>query len=285
MLVFYLILTGIFAGLIGAIAGIGGGVLIVPVLTLILNIPIHLAIGTSIISVLVTSLAASIRYFRKDIINIPLGLTLEIPTTIGGIIGSITLAFLKNNILFLIFGFFLIAAGVFTFIKNRLYGENVINGSFNTEKKHGSRNSSIFDSSYYDESYGKKVEYRIKKIVPGSAISVFAGILSGLLGVGGGVVKVPVMHLIMDAPLKVATSTSIYMIGITAVVSSIIHFYNGFINPALVIPVVTGILIGAVSGSFAAIKIKSRYIALVIMIVFTLIGILMFLRGAGILKY
>ncbi len=285
MLLLYLGLTGILAGFIGSVVGIGGGVLIVPVLTLLLKIPIHLAIGTSIISVLVTSLAASIRYFRKDVINISLGLTMEIPTTIGGIIGSLAVAFLKNNILFLIFGCFLIAAGIFTFIRNRLYREQVpVSETLSPEKKSNARNS-IFDSSYYDESCNRIVEYKIKKVIPGSSISVFAGMLSGLLGVGGGVVKVPVMHLIMNAPLKVATSTSIYMIGITAVVSSIIHFYNGFINPAIVIPVTTGVLIGAVSGSFTALKIKSRYIALIIMIIFTIIGILMFLRGSGIIEY
>lgn len=285
MLLLYLGLTGILAGFIGSVVGIGGGVLIVPVLTLLLKIPIHLAIGTSIISVLVTSLAASIRYFRKNIINIPLGLTMEIPTTIGGIIGSLAVAFLRNNILFLIFGCFLIAAGIFTFIKNRLYRVQVTDSSYRLPEKESNGRSSIFDSSYYDQSSGKTVEYKIKKVIPGSAVSVFAGILSGLLGVGGGVVKVPVMHLIMNAPLKVATSTSIYMIGITAVVASIIHFYNGFINPAIVIPVVTGVLIGAVSGSFTALKIKSQHIAIIIMIIFTLIGILMFLRGTGILEY
>jgi uncharacterized membrane protein YfcA len=285
MLLLYLCLTGILAGFIGSVVGIGGGVLIVPVLTLLLNIPIHLAIGTSIVSVLVTSLAASIRYFRKNVINIPLGLTMEIPTTIGGIIGSLAVAFLRNNILFLIFGCFLIAAGIFTFIKNKIYRDQIREGSERLPENGSSGKNSVFDSSYYDESYGKTVDYKIKKVIPGSAISVFAGILSGLLGVGGGVVKVPVMHLIMNAPLKVATSTSIYMIGITAVVSSIIHFYNGFINPAIVIPVVAGVLVGAVSGSFTALRIKSRYIALIIMIIFSLIGILMFLRGSGVIEY
>ena len=151
MLLLYLGLTGILAGFIGSVVGIGGGVLIVPVLTLLLKIPIHLAIGTSIVSVLVTSLAASIRYFRKDVINIPLGLTMEIPTTIGGIIGSLAVAFLKNNILFLIFGCFLIAAGIFTFIKNRLYRETAPGSDpLSLEREHN-RKDSIFDSSYYDE--------------------------------------------------------------------------------------------------------------------------------------
>ena len=285
MLLIYLGITGILAGFIGSVVGIGGGVLIVPVLTLLLKIPIHLAIGTSIISVLVTSLAASIRYFRKNVINIPLGLTLEIPTTIGGIIGSLTVAFLRNDILFLIFGCFLIIVGVFTFIKNRFYRDRIPDCNSKTPEGANAARGSIFDSSYYDESCNKTVSYKIKRVVPGSAASIFAGILSGLLGVGGGVVKVSVMHLVMNAPLKVATSTSIYMIGITAVVSSIIYFYNGFINPAIAIPVVTGVLIGAVSGSFTALKIRSSYISLLLMVIFSIIGILMFLRGTGILAY
>jgi uncharacterized membrane protein YfcA len=285
MLLLYLGITGIFAGLVGSIAGIGGGVLIVPILTLVFKIPIHLAIGTSMISVLVTSLSASIRYFKKNIINIPLGLTLEIPTTIGGIIGSITVVYLRHNILFLIFGCFLIAAGIFTFIKNKLFMERALNtGSFSSGNKNKDKGS-VFDSSYYDQSCNKVIPYKIKKVIPGSALSVFAGTLSGLLGIGGGVVKVPIMHLIMNTPIKVATSTSIYMIGITAVVSSVIYFYNGFINPVITIPVVIGVLIGALSGSFTAMKIKTKYIAVIIMAVFILIGISMFLRGVNILEY
>ena len=116
---FYLFLIGIIAGLIGAVIGIGGGIIIVPFLALALKIPIHIAIGTSIICVLATSLAASIRFFRKNVVNTGLGLALEIPTTLGSIAGSITVAYLKNDILFIVFGCFTLVSGLFTYFKNR----------------------------------------------------------------------------------------------------------------------------------------------------------------------
>ena len=287
VLYLFLFLTGLFAGLTGSMIGIGGGIIIVPVLTLVFKIPIHLAIGTSIISVMVTSLSASIRFFRKEIINIPLGLTMEIPTTIGGIIGSLAVSILRYNILFIVFGVFSLLIGVFTFIKNRFLQKDPETFDLHSDLNKDQENtrSSFLDSKYFDQSCNRTIKYRVKRIIPGSFLSVFAGLFSGLLGIGGGVVKVPVMNLFMDVPLKVATSTSTYMIGITAVVSSIIYFYNGFINPFITVPVIIGVLAGGLTGSFTALKMKGRNIALIILIVFTIIGILMFLRGAGILEY
>ncbi len=279
ILLLYLFLMGIFAGLIGSVIGIGGGIIIVPFLALALKIPMHLAIGTSIICVLATSLAASIRFFKKNIINPGLAMALEIPTTIGSIAGSITVAFLKNNVLFIIFGCFTLASGIFTYVKNRWPLK------FGAGMEPTASKSSIFDSEYYDQLSGKPVRYHVRKIVYGSSLSTLAGFFSGLLGVGGGVIKVPAMNAIMDVPLKVATATSSYMIGITAVVSSVIYFFNGFINPVITVPAVAGVLIGAVSGSFAAGKIKTKYLVIIILAVFILIGILMFMRGFNILNY
>jgi uncharacterized protein len=336
LLLAYLFFIGIFAGFIGSVIGIGGGIIIVPFLSLLLKIPIHLALGTSIIAVLATSLASSIRFFKKDIINIPLGLVIEIPTTAGSIIGSVSVAYLKSDALFIIFGCFALASGVLAFIKNRFlkdillpvhapcdkpaaasgnssgrlpfaspcdgtnnatYGTASGSATDNTRKNipgaakidaadhTQSAKPSIFDSEYYDESLKQRVRYRTKRVAAGSGISVFAGLLSGLLGVGGGIIKVPAMNIIMDVPIKVATATSSYMIGITAVVSSIIYFYNGYINMDITIPAVIGVLIGATTGSFAAGKLKNNHIVIIILIIFTLIGVLMFLRGFKILNY
>ena len=331
LLLLYLFFIGIFAGLVGSVIGIGGGIIIVPFLSLLLKIPIHLAIGTSIVAVLATSLASSIRFFKKDIINIPLGLVMEIPTTAGSIIGSVSVAYLKSDALFIVFGCFALASGVLAFIKDRfskdklssditannisaISSDNTIsrmsetspvcrsdnisgmasgsapgnilgNAPFNLPDNTQSVKSSIFDSGYFDESSNRRIYYKPKRVAVGSGISVFAGLLSGLLGVGGGIIKVPAMNIIMDVPIKVATATSSYMIGITAVVSSIIYFYNGYINLDITIPAVIGVLIGATAGSFAAGKLKSSYIVLIILIIFTFIGVLMFLRGFKILNY
>jgi uncharacterized protein len=311
LLLLYLFSIGLFAGLVGSVIGIGGGIIIVPFLSLLLKIPIQLAIGTSIVAVLATSLASSVRFFKKDIINIPLGLVMEIPTTAGSIIGSVSVAYLKSDALFIVFGCFAFASGVLAFIKDRFAKERFsqlvmpddlsvissgdisesvsrISSDNNSEIASGgakSIKSSIFDSSYYDEPSRRRIYYKPKRVAAGSGISVFAGLLSGLLGVGGGIIKVPAMNIIMDVPIKVASATSSYMIGITAVVSSVIYFYNGYINMDITIPAVIGVLIGATAGSFAAGKLKSRYIVFIMLIIFTLIGVLMFLRGFKILDY
>jgi len=282
-LLLYLFFIGLFAGLIGSVIGIGGGIIIVPFLSLLLKIPIHLAMGTSIIAVLATSLASSIRFFKKDIINVPLGLVMEIPTTAGSILGSVSVAYLQSDALFIAFGCFAFACGVLTFIKDKFSKDRP--SPANTSGNARSAKTSIFDSEYFDESSNRRIYYRPKKVAAGSAVSVFAGLLSGLLGVGGGIIKVPAMNIIMDVPIKVATATSSYMIGITAVVSSIIYFYNGYINLDITIPAVMGVLIGATAGSFAAGRLKSRYIVFIMLIIFTLIGVLMFLRGFKILNY
>ena len=282
-LLLYLFFIGLFAGLIGSVIGIGGGIIIVPFLSLLLKIPIHLAMGTSIIAVLATSLASSIRFFKKDIINVPLGLVMEIPTTAGSIIGSVSVAYLQSDVLFIVFGCFAFACGVLTFIKDKFSKDKP--SPANTSGNAISAKTSIFDSEYFDESTNRRIYYRPKKVAAGSAVSVFAGLLSGLLSVGGGIIKVPAMNIIMDVPIKVATATSSYMIGITAVVSSIIYFYNGYINLDITIPAVMGVLIGATAGSFAAGRLKSRYIVFIMLIIFTLIGVLMLLRGFKILNY
>lgn len=298
MIFLYLLIIGVFAGFIGSIIGIGGGIIIVPVLTLALKIPIKYAIGTSIISVLVTSLSATPRFFKKNIINMPLGFTLEIFTTIGAVAGSVAVSYLKSNVLFIIFGSFATIAGVSTFLRERFMGytstikipvaelteqETLIKRAEmegeTAEKK------TMFDTEYFDESVGQKIKYKVKKVYYGSSFAVFAGLLSGMLGVGGGFIKVPIMNLVMNVPIKVAAATSNYMIGITAVVSSIVYFFNGYINPVLTIPLVTGIFFGALTGSFMVGKTKNKNIVVIVLLIYILIGTLMFLRAFDILNY
>jgi len=282
LIYFFLITVGLFAGLIGSTIGIGGGILIVPILSLAMKLPIHTAIGTSIIAVLATSVAASRRFIKKDITNIPLGMVLEIPTTFGAILGSLSVAYIKSNILFAIFGIFVFVAGLFTFLKNI---NRSLNENHDTNKPAQKAHSAIFDSGYYEETLKKHIDYHVVKLPAGLSLSFFAGIFSGLLGVGGGIIKVPALNVIMGVPLKAATATSNFMIGITAVVSSIIYFYNGYINPMITILVVFGVLIGSTFGSFIAGKLRISNIAFIILAVFSVIGILMFLRAFNILNY
>lgn len=294
---FSLIIIGLFAGFIGSTIGIGGGILIVPILTLAMKIPIHAAIGTSIVAVLATSVASSRRFIKKEITNIPLGMALEISTTAGAVIGSLSVAFIKSNILFAIFGIFVFIAGLFTFLKNRAIkvtvqpvcadttSLNENRDNIKTDKSVKKSRTSIFDSEYYEETLEKCIPYRVKRTPAGMSLSFVAGILSGILGVGGGIIKVPALNIFMGVPLKAATATSNFMIGITAVVSSIIYFYNGYINPLITILVIFGILVGSTAGSFIAGKLRISNIAFIILAVFSVIGILMFLRAFNILNY
>ncbi len=311
MIFLYLLIIGVFAGFIGSIIGIGGGIIIVPVLTLALKIPIKYAIGTSIVSVLVTSLSATPRFFKKNIINMPLGFTLEIFTTIGAVAGSVAVSYLKSNVLFIIFGSFATIAGVSTFLRERFMGytstikipvAELTEQDISPERKNlkveqetlikrvemegeTAEKKTIFDTEYFDESVGQKIKYKVKKVYYGSSFAVFAGLLSGMLGVGGGFIKVPIMNLVMNVPIKVAAATSNYMIGITAVVSSIVYFFNGYINPVLTIPLVTGIFFGALTGSFMVGKTKNKNIVVIVLLIYILIGTLMFLRAFDILNY
>src|SRR4030043_1034280 len=142
LIYFFLITVGLFAGLIGSTIGIGGGILIVPILSLAMKLPIHTAIGTNIVAVLATSVASSRRFIKKEITNIPLGMVLEIPTTFGAILGSLSVAYIKSNILFAIFGIFVFVAGFFTFLKNRSKKNSILlkntdkslNKNYNTNK-------------------------------------------------------------------------------------------------------------------------------------------------------
>ena len=293
LIYFFLITVWLFAGLIGSIIGIGGGILIVPILSLAMKIPIHAAIGTSIVAVLATSVASSRRFIKKEITNIPLGMVLEIPTTFGAILGSLSVVYIKSNILFAIFGIFVFVAGFFTFLKNRSKKDSILpkNAGESLNETHGTNkpvekaHSVIFDSGYYEETLKKHIDYHVVKLPAGLGLSFFAGIFSGLLGVGGGIIKVPALNVIMGVPLKAATATSNFMIGITAVVSSIIYFYYGYINPMITILVVFGVLIGSTFGSFIAGKLRINNIAFIILSVFSVIGILMLLRAFNILNY
>ena len=182
---------------------------------------------------------------------------------------------------------------MFTFLKNRSKKDSILlknageslNENHDRNKTAQKAHSTIFDSEYYEETLKKHIDYHVVRLPAGLSLSFFAGIFSGLLGVGGGIIKVPVLNVIIGVPLKAATATSNFMIGITAVVSSIIYFYNGYINPMITILVVFGVLIGSTFGSFIAGKLRIGNIAFIILSVFSLTGILMFLRAFNILNY
>jgi len=294
MLFIYLILIGIGAGFLGSIVGIGGGIIVVPLLTLVLKIPIQNAIGTSLVAVMATSISASRFFLKKGLTNLKIGLTLEIFTTMGAIIGSILIAYIKSNVLFGLFGIMTLVSAYFSYKKNmpmqvKKNKKSIIDKDEKTATNAINDTSNISDMvtkknqySFYDSSIKEEVHYNVKNYPVGFSTSFVAGIMSGLLGIGGGFIKVPTMNILMNVPMKVATATSNFMIGITAVASSVIYLAKGLIIPDITAAIVIGILIGGTFGSFIAYKLKNKYIVILLIIVFVVFGINMILKAFGV---
>ncbi len=291
IIILYLVLTGLAAGFLGSIVGIGGGIMIVPVLSLLLKIPIQNAIGTSLIAVMATSISASRLFFKKDLANLKIGLTLVIFTTAGAITGSILVAFVRTNILFGLFGLLTMVSAYFSYRKNirqqKDAAEIVLKDceKFQTDTPPSLNNVLTTEektSIYYDTALKKPVSYQIKNYPVGFTTSFFAGIMSGLLGIGGGFINVSTMNLLMNVPLKAATATSTFMIGITAAASSIIYLTKGLVIPDITVAVVAGVLLGGTAGSFLACYLKNRYIVIILIVIFIVFGINMILKAFGV---
>jgi uncharacterized membrane protein YfcA len=227
-----------FAGLLGSLTGLGGGFIIIPLLTLLLNVDIHYAIGASLVSVIATSSGSAAAYVREGITNMRLGMFLEIATTAGAMCGAILALYIPTNYIAVLFGLILICSALLSLRKR---AEIIVHQkSYLAEKLK-------LNSSYPVN--GGMVEYSVTKVAGGFFMMIFAGAISGLLGIGSGALKVIAMDTVMRIPFKVSTTTSNFMIGVTASASAVVYFQRGYISPGLVMPVVIGVLIGAFTGS------------------------------------
>ena len=276
LLIILLILGGaILAGVLGALVGLGGGVLIVPLLTLAFGLPIHYAIGVSIVAVIATSSGAAAAYVRDHLSNLRIGLFLEIGTTIGAITGAFLAGLLAPGLLFLIFGIVLIISAIPLVLK---LGEELPRGIHNDRWANWLRLS----SSYPDKHLGKEVPYQVTRTPLGLSMMYVAGVISGLLGIGSGTLKVLAMDTIMRLPMKVSTTTSNFMIGVTAAASAGIYFARGDIPPLVAAPVALGILVGSFVGARLLAHLSNRTLRLIFLPVLVVIAAQMVLRGLGI---
>ncbi|MBE7175628.1 MAG: sulfite exporter TauE/SafE family protein [Mucilaginibacter polytrichastri] len=241
ILLFSLIILvgGYAAGLLGSLTGLGGGVIVIPMLTLIFGVNIHYAIGASLISVIATSSGSAAAYVRDGLSNIRIGLFLEIATTVGAICGAFLSAFVNPSVIAVIFGVILIFSALLSVLKKPEDPKEIIEDA--TTKK-------LRLAGSYQTAAGR-VAYGSKNAVGGFFMMLFAGTMSGLLGLGSGALKVLAMDNIMRLPFKVSTATSNFMIGVTAAASAGIYFQRGYIDPALTFPIVLGVLGGAITGS------------------------------------
>ncbi len=271
---FFVTLFGasVLAGALGSLLGLGGGVIVVPVLTLIGGLNIHYAIGASIVSVIATSSGAAATYVRDQITNIRLGMFLEVATTTGAVAGALVAGVLPGHVLSAIFGLVLLHAS-WTMLRSRW--EELPSGVTSS----GMAVRLRLPSAYYDSALRRRIEYAITAVPQGFGMMWLAGVISGLLGIGSGVFKVIAMDILMRAPMKVSTTTSNFMIGVTAAASAGIYFLRGDIHPFIAAPVAIGVLIGTVIGTRLLLRLRGTAIRGVFVVVLVVVAIQMIVRG------
>jgi uncharacterized membrane protein YfcA len=263
-----LLLGAYLAGLAGSLTGLGGGVVIIPLLTLFFHVDIRYAIGAALVASIATSSGSASAYVKEGITNIRLGMFLEIATTAGAVLGAILAIYTPVNLVAIIFGVMLIFSAAMTLRKknegalregSKLSYQLKLNGSY--PAKEG------------------VVAYKLKNIGAGFSIMTVAGMLSGLLGIGSGALKVLAMDTAMKVPFRVSTTTSNFMVGVTAAASAVVYLQRGYIDPGIAFPVIIGVLGGAFTGSKLLMKIDVKKLKLIFSIAITMIALNMIYNG------
>jgi len=262
------------AGVLGAVLGLGGGIIIVPGLTLLMGLPIRYAIGASIVSVIATSSGAAAAYVRDRLTNMRIGMALEVATTTGALSGAFIAGLLNVRWLYVIFGALLGYSAIALMEKLHLELPDVV-----PEDRLATRLK--FSGTYYDQALKREVAYVATGVLPGGAMMYLAGLISGLLGIGSGLFKVLAMDLAMRLPMKVSTATSNFMIGVTAAASAGVYFARGDIHPLVASPVALGVLGGAWVGTRVMERLRNTTIRKVFIPVLAYVAISMILRGLG----
>jgi uncharacterized membrane protein YfcA len=252
MLSAFLVVLGFFAGLLGALTGIGGGVLLTPILALHFGIPIRQAIGTSLVAVITTSAASSSVHLQRHTTDIRLGMTLELATALGAAVTAYLVGYFNRNLLEGLFAGFLLYSSLMIIARRGKVKDRAIPSG---------RGEVVIPP------------YEPRRYPLGLAASLIAGGLSGLLGIGGGPLKVPVMFIFMNVPLMVATATSNFMIGVTAAASAIVYYRRGDILVGIAAPLAVGVFVGSLLGARLAPRIQTKYV------VYLLVGIMLYLAG------
>lgn len=249
-----LVILGFVAGLLGALTGIGGGVLLTPILALHFGIPIREAIGASLVAVITTSAASSSVYLQRHTTDIRLGMTLELATAFGAAVMAYLVGYFNRSALEGLFAAFLLYSSIMIL------------------RKHGKSNP---DEDTTPALHGDIIipPYEPQRYTLGLGASLIAGALSGLLGIGGGPIKVPVMFIFMNVPLMVATATSNFMIGVTAAASAIVYYRRGDIQPQIAAPLAVGVFLGSLLGARLAPRIHTR------IAMYLLVAVMLYLAG------
>lgn len=269
--------VGVLAGVFGAILGIGGGMIITPILTLVMGLDIKYAIGASIIAVIATSSGSTIAYLKDEMLNLRVAMFLEIATTVGAVIGAVLTGLVHATFLYFLFGALLVFT-TYNMIR-KLMGKGQDDQAANADRLATKLN---LNGTYYDKALSKQVDYQVQN-VPGGFVMMFgAGLASGLLGIGSGAFKVLAMDTIMHMPLKPSSATSNLMMGVTAAASAMVYFFNGSIKAGIAAPLAIGILLGALVGTRIMQHLKPRFIRMLFVPIMLYLGLQMIAKGFGV---
>lgn len=258
------------AGLLGSLTGLGGGVVVIPVLTLCFGVDFHYAVGAALVASIATSSGSGSAYVKEGITNIRLGMFLEIATTIGAVCGAAVAIYLNSNTIAIIYGVVLVLTAV---MQQRRKSDH--NGVVGSEM---ARRLKLFGS--WPQKDGTMKHYQLRHVGGGFSVMYVAGVLSGILGIGSGVLKVIAMDGIMKVPFKVSTTTSNFMMGVTACASAVIYVQRGNIVPGMACPVMIGVLFGALTGAKLLKRLDVRLLRRIFCIVILMVATNMIYQGA-----
>lgn len=265
-----LVAVGSFvAGLLGALTGLGGGVVLVPLLALFFKVDIRYAIGASLVSVIATSSGAAAAYVKEGFSNIRIGMFLEIATTIGALAGAFLATRISTTAIAIVFGVMLLYSAYLSRKPRSPKERNLPLDSLATRlKMNGS----------FPEAGGVR-HYNVQNVPAGFSLMFGAGTLSGLLGIGSGAVKVLAMDQAMKIPFKVSTTTSNFMIGVTAAASAGVYLSRGYVDPGLAMPVMLGVLAGSFLGSRILVETETKWLRIIFSVVIAVLGLQMLYHG------
>src|SRR5262245_40496098 len=262
-------IAGIVAGGLGSLLGVAGGVFLVPFLTLGLNLSFPVAAAISLATVIATSSSVSAARSREQVINLRLGMLLEVATAGGSLLGGITAQLVAPAFLQRLFGATM--AAIALIILTRLNRRNVILDP--------TVSTGVLGGRFIEEESGGEVQYRVKRLPLALFASFIAGNISSLLGIGGGVIKVPVLNAWCGIPLRVAAATSAFMIGVTATGGAIIYYGRGDLQPLLAAPAVLGVQVGSWAGSRLAYAASVKWLKVLMAALLVVVAVLMFVRS------
>jgi uncharacterized protein len=271
-----LAVAAFLAGLAGSYLGIGGGVFLIPFMTLALGLSIKIAIATSLIGVIATSSGAASVYVRDHLTNLRLAMFLEVATTLGAIIGAFFGLLVPEFYLYIAFGLVVLYASS-TMLRVR---ETARQRAYQTGEESPLSKRLGLSSVYFDQEDQGVYRYRVERPVAGFGVSAVAGVFSGLLGIGGGFIKVPAMNILMRVPMKASVATSNFMIGVTAAASAFIYYSEGLVNPSYGAMVIIGVFTGTYLGSHLMEKAKASNVRFAFSLCLAGLGLAMIARLA-----